>query len=230
MKLWKDDHQLFQMTKDELFTAVVGDTLDKLGYLNQFLPQIIKPLDPSMITIGRAMPVLEADVYGETPPEAHNLILQQPFGVMFEALDSLKEHEVYICSGASFNYALWGGLMSTRAMKLKSAGAVVNGYSRDTNEIFKLNFPTFSAGTYAQDQGPRGKVIDYRIPIQFGGILINPGDIIYGDRDGVVVVPKEIEKEAFEGAIEKVRGENLVREALENGMSTVDAFNTFGIM
>lgn len=230
MKLWKDDHQLFQIAKEELFTALVGDTLDKLGYLNQFLPQIIKPLDPNMITIGRAMPVMEADVYGESVADAYNSALQKPFGIMFEALDSLKEQEVYICSGASYSYALWGGLMSTRAMKLKSAGAVVNGYSRDTNEILKLNFPTFSAGTYAQDQGPRGKVLDYRIPIQFGGILINPGDIVYGDRDGVVIIPKEIEKEAFEGAIEKARGENQVREALEKGMSTVEAFNTFGIM
>jgi len=230
MNLWKDDAQLFQLAKDELFTAVVGDTLDKLGYLNQFLPQSIKPLNPSMVTIGRAMPVLEADANSTPQTDVDSSILHQPFGVMFEALDNLKEHEVYICSGASFNYALWGGLMSTRAMKLKSAGAVLHGYSRDTNEILKLNFPTFSAGTYAQDQGPRGQVIDYRIPIRFGDILINPGDIIYGDRDGVVVVPKEIEKEAFEGAIEKVRGENLVRDALEKGMSTVDAFNTFGIM
>ena len=149
---------------------------------------------------------------------------------MFEALDNLKENEVYICSGSSPRYALWGGLMSSRAIQLKAAGAVVDGYSRDTNEIEELNFPTFSIGSYAQDQGPRGKVLDYRVPIEFNGIKVNPGDIVFGDRDGVLIIPKEIEKEAFEGAISKARGEKLVKKALENGMSTVDAFNKFGIM
>ena len=230
MNLWKDDHQLFQIEKEEIFTALVGDTLDKLAYLNQFLPQIIKPLDPSMITIGRAMPVLEADVYGESQADSHNSALRQPFGIMFEALDSLKENEVYICSGSSPNYALWGGLMSTRAMKLGAAGAVLHGWSRDTNEVLNLKFPTFSYGGYAQDQGPRGKVIDYNVPIEIEGVRIKPGDIIYGDRDGVLIVPIEVVNEAFEGAIEKARAEQLVKKALENGMSTVDAFKKFGIM
>src|SRR3546814_1308962 len=72
--------------------------------------------------------------------------MRKPFGLMFEALDSLQRNEVYICSGASPRYALWGGLMSVRAMYQKAAGAVVNGYSRDTNEVLQLNFPTFSLG------------------------------------------------------------------------------------
>ncbi|AXT61109.1 RraA family protein [Aquimarina sp. AD10] len=228
--MWKSDAELFKIAKSELFTALVGDILDKLGYQHQFLEQKIKPLTKDMIVIGRAMPVLEADVFEEVVENTNNPIMKKPFGLMFEALDSLKENDVYICTGSSFSYALWGGLMSTRAIKLKAAGAVLHGFSRDTNEIEKLNFPTFSAGTYAQDQGPRGKVIDYNIPIEINGIKINPGDIIYGDRDGVLIVPKEIEKEAFEGAIEKARGEQLVKKALENGMSTVDAFDKFGIM
>ena len=149
---------------------------------------------------------------------------------MFEALDELEEDEVYICTGSSLNYALWGGLMSTRAIILNAAGAVVNGFSRDTNEILRLDFPTFSLGTYAQDQGPRGKVVDFRIPIEWAGITIRPGDIIFGDRDGVLVVPREVEKDAFSGALEKARGEKLVHKALQNGMSTVDAFNKYEIM
>jgi regulator of RNase E activity RraA len=120
--------------------------------------------------------------------------------------------------------------MSTRAIKLGAAGAVLHGYSRDTSEVLKLNFPTFSYGGFAQDQGPRGKVIDYRVPIEIEGIKVNPGDIVYGDRDGIVIVPKEIEEAAFMGAIEKARGEQLVKKALEEGMSTVDAFKKFGIM
>jgi len=230
MNLWKNDKELFEIAKKELFTALVGDVLDKMGYLHQFLSPNIKPLRKDMVTIGRAMTVLEADVFTESANQTNNPMMKKPFGIMFEALDSLKENEVYICSGSSPRYALWGGLMSTRALKLKSAGAVVDGYSRDTNEIEKLNFPTFSIGTYAQDQGPRGKVIDYRVPIEFNGIPVNPGDIVYGDRDGVLIIPQKVAKEAFEGAIEKARGEKLVQKALENGMSTVEAFKKFGIM
>ncbi len=230
MSFWKTDNELFKLAKQELFTALVGDVLDKMGYLHQFLPSNVKPLHPTMITIGRAMPVLEADVLEQQARDSQNPKMQKPFGLMFEALDQLHENEVYICTGASSNYALWGGLMSTRAIKLNAAGAVVNGMSRDTNEILRLNFPCFSCGTYAQDQGPRGKVIDYRVPIEWAEIRINPGDIIYGDRDGVIVVPKETEEEVFTKALEKARGEMLVLKALQEGMSTADAFNKFGIM
>ena len=228
--MWKDDNELFSIAKKELFVALVGDVLDKLGYQHQFLSPQIKPVNNDFIVIGRAMPVLEADVFEEVVADMNNPIMQKPFGIMFEALDSLKENEVYICTGSSPEYALWGGLMSTRAIKLGAAGAVLHGYSRDTNEILSLNFPTFSYGGYAQDQGPRGKVIDYRVPIEIDGIRIRPGDIVYGDRDGVLIVPQEVVEEAFSGAIEKARGEQLVKKALEDGMSTVDAFNKFGIM
>lgn len=230
IKLWKDDQELFRIARQELFTALIGDVLDKMGYLHQFLPAQIKPLQRDMVVIGRAMPVLEADVYAERQQETHLDLMQKPFGLMFEALDSLQPNEVYICSGASPRYALWGGLMSTRATALKAAGAVVDGYSRDTNEILRLGFPTFSVGTYAQDQGPRGKVIDYRVPIEFGRITVRPGDIVFGDLDGVIIVPQEVERDAFSGAIEKARGEQLVKQALEKGMSTVDAFAKYGIM
>ncbi|RDY61130.1 RraA family protein [Flagellimonas nanhaiensis] len=228
--LWKNDDELFNIAKTELFVALVGDILDKLGYEHQFLPPNIKPLQNDFVVIGRAMTVLEADVFEESSKNTKNPLMKKPFGLMFEALDSLSKNEVYICTGSSPNYALWGGLMSTRAIKLEAAGAVLHGWSRDTNEILKLDFPTFSYGGYAQDQGPRGKVIDYRVPIEIEGTRINPGDIIYGDRDGVLVVPKEVEAKAFSGAIEKARGEQLVKKALESGMSTVEAFEKFGIM
>lgn len=228
--LWKNDEELFSIAKRELFVALVGDILDKIGFRHQFLPPNIKPLQNDFVVIGRAMPVLEADVFEEVVEGSQNPLMEKPFGLMFEALDNLQPNEVYICSGASPRYALWGGLMSTRAIKLGSAGAVLHGWSRDTNEILSLGFPTFSFGGYAQDQGPRGKVIDYRVPIEIEGVRIHPGDVVYGDRDGVLVVPKEVVVEAFSGAIEKARGEQLVKKALENGMSTVDAFDKFGIM
>jgi len=229
-KLWNNQTELFALVRKELFTALVGDVLDKMGYFHQFLPQNLKPLDSGMVVIGRAMPVLEADVFAGASEDSNNSLLNRPFGLMFEALDQLSKDEVYVCTGGSYTYALWGGLMTTRALKVGAAGAVVNGFSRDTNEILKLNFPIFSAGTYAQDQGPRGKVIDYRTSIEIGGVKINPGDITYGDRDGVIIVPCELERVVFHAAIEKARGEKQVKKALEEGMTTVEAFRRFGIM
>ncbi len=230
MPYWKNDKELFAIAKSELFTALVGDVLDKLGYLKQFLPPEIKPLKPDMVVIGRAMPVLESDIQEDNPANTIYQTISKPFGLMFEALDDLHEDEVYICTGSSNHYALWGGLMTTRALRLKAAGAVVNGYLRDTNQILDLNFPAFCKGTYAQDQGPRGKVVDFRIPVEWYGIRICPGDILFGDRDGVLVIPAEIEKDAFSGAIEKGRGEKQVLKALQEGMSSADAFRKFGIM
>lgn len=228
--MWKNEAELFSLVKKKLFTALVGDVLDKHGYFNQFLPANIKPLSPDMVLIGRAMPVLEADIYGEVVKQTKNELMKQPFGLMFQAIDDLRKMEVYICSGASATYALWGGLLTARAIKLQAAGAVLNGFSRDTNEILQLNFPTFSFGGYAQDQGPRGKVIDYRVPILIDGILVNPGDIVFGDRDGVIIIPRAMEQVVFEDAFKKAGEEQLVKKALESGMTTVEAFNTFGIM
>ena len=230
MPLWNSDEELFALAKRELFTAVVGDVMDKMGLLHQFLPPRLQPLRDDMVAIGRALPVLEADVFTEAETNSNNPAMAKPFGLMLEALDDLKADEIYICTGGSPRYALWGELMSTRAMKLGAAGAVVDGYSRDTFGILQLGFPTFSSGRYAQDQGPRGKVLDFRTPIEIEGVRIRPGDIVFGDIDGVLVVPHEAEEEAFTKAIEKARGEKLVQKAIEDGMSACEAFATFGIM
>jgi len=230
MPEWKNDDELFRIIKQELFSAVVGDIMDKQGYLHQFLPPQIQPLDEKMLVAGRAMPVLEADTFGERVPGTANELMNQSFGLMLEALDDLKKNEVYICTGASPRYALWGELMSTRAVKLGAAGAVVDGYARDTNGIIKLKFPTFCYGRYAQDQGPRGKVMDFRLPIEIQGVVIQPGDIVIGDIDGVCIVPRKDEVDIISLAIEKARGEKLVKKAIEGGMSASEAFKKFGIM
>ena len=227
---WSDDVELFALMRRELFTAVVGDVLDRLGLIHQFLPPRIQPLRDDMVVVGRAMPVLEADFFVESGATGSNPISRQPFGVMFQALDDLKPGEVYVATGGSPRYALWGELMSTRAIKLGAAGAVLDGYSRDTHGILRLNFPTFSHGRYAQDQGARGKVVDFRVPIEIAGLRIQPGDLIFGDLDGVLVVPRAAEVEAIQRAFEKVRAENLVCQAIEQGMSTVEAFATYGVM
>lgn len=227
---WENDNELFEIIRNELFTAVIGDIMDKMGYFHQFLPPQIQPLRDDMFLVGRAMTVLEADALDSSSVPGQNPIMSKPFGLMLEALDDLKPNEVYICTGSSPTYALWGELMSTRAIILGAAGAVVNGYSRDTEGILKMHFPVFSYGRYAQDQAPRGKVIDYRVPIEINGTKINSGDIIVGDIDGVCVVPKEIEGSVFRGAIEKARGEKLVKKAIEEGMGAKEAFDKFGIM
>lgn len=226
---FQSDDELFNAIRRELFSAVVGDAMDKVGYLHQFLPPYLKPLRDDMMVVGRAMTVLEADVFSEVS-NSHNAVMSKPFGLMFEALDDLKTNEVYICAGASPTYALWGEMMSTRALKLGGVGAVLDGYSRDTPGILRLGFPTFSKGRYAQDQGPRGKVIDFRVPIMFGHVRVSPGDIIVGDLDGVCVVPQEAEQEVFARAFEKARGEKVVKQSLEEGMSTVAAYAKYGIM
>ena len=224
------DTELFAMMREKLFPAVVGDILDTMGLLHQFLPPNIRAMRDDMVVIGRAMPVLEADFFGVAETGGHAAISAKPFGLMFEALDSLKPHDVYIASGSSPRYALWGELMSTRALHLRAAGAVLDGYVRDTAGILALNFPTFGHGSYAQDQGPRGKVVDYHVPIALGGIRIRPGDIIFGDRDGVLILPREAEEQAIRLALEKAATENKVRLAIQAGMSTMDAFARFGVM
>ncbi len=230
MPLWKSDQELFDIAKRELFTAVVGDVMDKMGLQKQFLPPRIKAMRDDMVVIGRAMPVLEADVFGETDGSGANPLMLKPFGLTFEALDSLRPNEVWVSTGSSPTYARWGGLMSVRATHLGAAGTVVDGYARDAREILRLNYPCFSYGNYAQDGGPRGKVMDYRVPIRVGDAYVRPGDIIFGDIDGVCVVPREAEVEAFTGAIEKARGEQTVKKAIEAGMSTVEVFKKYGIM
>lgn len=226
--LWQTDEELFQIIRTELYTAVVGDIMDKMDYLHQFLSPQLKPLRDDMFVVGRAMTVLEADVHNQYSD--NNPILDKPFGLMLEALDDLKKNEVYVCSGSSPTYALWGELMATRAMKLGATGAIVDGYSRDTHGILDLNFPTFSYGRYSQDQAPRGKVLDFRVPLEIKGVKVNSGDIIIGDIDGVCVVPREIEVEVFTKSIEKARGEKLVQKKILEGMSAREAFDKYGIM
>ncbi len=227
---WENDDELFDLMKGKLYSAVIGDVMDQVGFLDQFLPPSIHPLNDEMIIAGRAMTVLETDISVEVSNGDINHDLVKPFGLMLDALDDLKENEVYICTGASPRYALWGELMSTRAKKLGAAGAVLHGFTRDSKGILSLGFPTFSIGKYSQDQGPRGMVTDFRIEIKIEGVRIRPGDIVFGDMDGVCIIPRQLEEEVIHRALEKAAGENKVRKAIQTGMSAGDAFERFGIM
>lgn len=225
-ELWRSDQELFALARRELFSAVVGDVMDQLGLLHQFLPPEIRPLHQQMRVLGRCMPVRVADLCEAVPADDPT----PPFGLLMEALDDLRPNEVYVCGGGSPRYALWGELMTARAIRLRAAGAVVDGYYRDTAGIAALGFSTFGYGAYAQDQGVRGKVVKYRTGIQIGQVSIDPGDIVFGDLDGVCVVPRRHEEEVFVGALEKARGEQTVRREIEAGMSACEAFAKYGVL
>jgi regulator of RNase E activity RraA len=229
-KLWKTDDELFALIQRELFTCVVGDVMDRIDLQHQFLPPQIQPIRRDMVVIGRAMPVLSVDVFAERTSGSANPLMNKSFGLMLEALDDLRRNEVYVNTGSSPRNALWGELMSTRARKLGSRGAVLNGYVRDTKTILEMGFPTFGFGSYGQDSAPRYKVMDFRVPVEIGSVRVRPGDILFGDSDGVLVVPADAEAEVFTRALEKARGEKLVRKAIEEGSSAVEAFAKYGVM
>jgi regulator of RNase E activity RraA len=218
------DADLFATIRDHLFTAVIGDVMDRAGLTHQFLPSAIRGIEPDTVVVGRAMPVQVEDVKpGDQAGDA--------YGIMFRALDELKPGEVYITAGGSPDYALWGGLMATRAMRLGAAGAVFEGLHRDTREIVKLRFPVFSLGAYAKDQKDRGRAVDYRCRITFSnGVSVSPGDIIAGDIDGVVVIPDDAAADIIAEALAKVTGEDHVRRAIEAGEPTGEIFRRTGIM
>lgn len=146
-------HELLEVIKKELYTPVVGDILDQMGLYHQFLPQAVRPLRDDMKLAGYAMTVLMIDVFGQQ---------KKPFGYLTEALDDLQEDEIYVAAGGTMRCAYWGELLTATAKKRGAAGAVVNGWHRDTPQVLDQNWPVFSRGCYAQDSSVRTQVVDYR--------------------------------------------------------------------
>jgi regulator of RNase E activity RraA len=218
---WSDDAQLFDLVRRELYTPVVGDILDDLGFMHQFLPPAIQPMREEMKLVGRAMPVLMIDVFGKQ---------KQPFGKLTEALDQLQPGEVYLASGGQMRCAYWGEILTATAKKRGAVGAVINGYHRDTPKVLEQSWPVFSRGRFAQDSSVRTQVVDYRCPIEVGGVWIEPGDLVFADLDGVLIVPRKVEQQVIERALTKARGEKTVRKAIEAGMSSTEAFRKYGIL
>ncbi|HEX2854362.1 MAG TPA: RraA family protein [Opitutaceae bacterium] len=219
--LWESDTQLAELCLKDLYTPVVGDILDALGRYHQFLPAPVQPLKETMKVAGRAMPVLMIDVHG---PQ------KKPFGLLTEALDNLKAGEIYLAGGGDMRCAYWGELLTATARTRGATGAVIDGYHRDTPQVLSQNWPVFSRGRYAQDSAVRTQVADFRCAIEIGGVWIEPGDFVFGDLDGVVIIPRALEKEVISRALEKARGEKVVRKAIEGGMSATAAFKKFGIL
>ena len=173
-----------------------------------------------MTLAGYACTVLENDVYG---------IPKKPFGYMTEALDQLKPNEIYIATGAHHS-ALWGELLTASSKARGAAGAVLDGYTRDTPAVLEQDFPVFCSGTWAQDSSIRTYVFDYRCDIEIGQVTVHDGDIVFGDVDGVLILPRAIAEEAIEQAIVKAHTEKTMRKAIENGMAVTEAFARFGVL
>ena len=217
----RTEKELFALMCDKLYTPVVGDILDTLGYYHQFLPPEIRPIRDDMKLAGRAMTVLIGDVYG---------LPKKPFGLMTEALDQLQEDDIYITGGGLHRSAYWGEILTATARVRGAAGAVIHGWHRDTPQVLEQNWPVFSQGCWAQDSSVRTVVSDFRCTIEIGAVTVRDGDIVFGDIDGVLIIPKEVFSEVVEKALVKAAGEKTVRKAIEGGMSATDAFGQYGIL
>lgn len=215
------DDALFDLIRSSLYTCVVGDVLDKLGRYHQFLPSGIRPLVPTMRLVGRAMPVRIGDVYG---------VPEHAFGLLTEALDALREGDVYLAMSGRMDCAAWGEIMTTAAVARKANGVVLDGFHRDHGRVVKLGFPVFTRGAYGQDAMARAVVLDYGVPIEIGGVVVRPGDLVLGDEDGVVVVPNDLEEAVVEEALLKVGRESAVKKAIASGMSATEAFAEYGVL
>jgi 4-hydroxy-4-methyl-2-oxoglutarate aldolase len=215
------DNELLQIVRDMLFTAVVGDILDREGRYRQFLPQPIKPIHPAHRIVGRAFPVRIGDVSG---PQS------RPFGLLTEALDAILPGEVYLATGGAMNCAAWGEIMTATARTRGGAGAVIDGFHRDTRRVVEQNWPVFSRGSFAQDAGVRSSVLEFRCAVEIDGVAVEPGNLIFGDIDGVLVIPRDLERRVIQLAVEKVAGEKKVRHEIESGVSSTNVFNRYGIL
>lgn len=217
-----EEMALFEKIETQLYTAVVSDALDELGYLGQAMHHSVRPLCSDVGLVGRARTIKCVDV-DETPGN--------PYAVEIEAVDSILEGEVVVIStGGSTRNAPWGELLSTAAMARGGRGAVVDGLVRDVRRIQKMGFPVYAVGIKPVDSKGRGVVVDYNIPIVCAGVDVFPGDLIVGDYDGIVVVPAAIVSEAIERAMKKVSSENNSREELLRGAYLREVYGKYGVL
>ncbi len=205
----------------DIGTAVLGDVCDQLGLFHQCLPPQIRGITEGARLVGRAMPVLMGDSFA--PPE-------RLFGRLTEALDQLEPGEVYLTAGGLGRSAYWGEILTVTAKGRGAAGAIIDGYHRDTRQCLAENWPIFSRGAFTQDSGARSQVNDYRVPAEVGGVLVSPGDLVVADIDGVVVIPRDVEREVIDRAIHKASAENAVLRAIRSGMSSTTAWKEFGVL
>lgn len=216
--------QPLAVLRQRLFTSVLSDCLDAAGYRNQAMQARIRPLDETLMLCGRARTALYMDVYDA--PEGEN-----PYELEIQLVDDLKADEVPVFAcGESGRIAPWGELLSTAARARAAAGVVMDGLTRDVRAIREMKFPVFAGGIGPLDAKGRGKVMAIDVPVVVAGARVCPGDLVFGDADGVVVVPHAIEEQIVAAALAKVAGENATREALARGEKLADVFRRHGIL
>lgn len=217
-----EDLTLFEKIGRQLYTAVISDALDELGYRDQAMSHSIRPLFSDVCVAGWARTILCVDV-DENPDD--------PYAIEIEAVDSLLTGEVAVIStGGSIQNAPWGELLSTASMARGARGAVVDGLVRDVKKIEKIGFPVFATGIKPVDSKGRGLVVNYNVPVVCGGVNVFPGDLIAGDYDGVVAIPAVLVPEVLERAFRKVSSENHSREELRRGAFLRDVYEKYGVL
>lgn len=217
-----DDLKLFDLMRNQLYSAVLCDALDQAGFQDQAMQATIRPVYKDAVVVGRALTVQSEDIFES---------VQNVYDKEIAAVDSLTPGDVIVAStGQSTRTCLWGELLSTAAKLRKANGAVIDGYTRDVRRIEAMQFPVFSTGMYPVDSAGRGMVVDYNCSIECGGIAVEPGDIVFGDYDGLVVIPQIAKEEVIEKAFAKVEGENTTRDELLNGSSLREVYDKYGVL
>jgi 4-hydroxy-4-methyl-2-oxoglutarate aldolase len=208
--------------RDQLYSAVLADVLDGLGHRSSALPPEIRPLKNEWRIFGRAVTLCAVPVAAEP---AH------PYAVEMECIDALKPGDVLIATTCGDrSSALWGELLTTASQAHGATGVVLDGLTRDAAKILAMDFPVFASGFVPLDSKGRLDGIHYNQPIRIGQCLVRPGDLVFGDIDGIVVIPQELAREAMKRAVEKVQGENRVRDELAKGRSVREVFAEYGIL
>jgi len=210
------------MMRRTLYAAVVCDALDSLGLVNQSPRVQLVPYSGDGLLVGRCKTTLWADMYHTDP---------RPYELELAAVDGCRADDVLICAAAgSTHAALWGELLSTAARNAGCVGAIVDGATRDVRTLRSMQFPVFARGTSPYDSLNRQRVIDVEVPVKIGGATFSPGDLVFADVDGVVVVPRAVETETIRAAWAKVHAENRTRDAIRGGMKATEAYARFGVL
>lgn len=207
---------------EKLYSAVVSDVLDGLGYRNQSPPIPFTPYTGARKMVGRCKTTLWVDMYHEDP---------KPYALELEAVDSCKPGDILIAAASgSGRSGIWGELLSTAARNQGCVGALVWGCIRDIAQMRNMGFPVFATGRSVYDSLNRQRVVDLDKPVELAGVTARPNELIICDEDGVVIIPREVEAQAIRDAFHKVAAENRTREEIKKGMKATEAYNKYGIL
>lgn len=224
--MFRKDEEIFDFVRENLYVAAVCDVLDGLGFRQQAMHHRLRPLLPDKKRcgfVGRARTVrwMETDYVDD----------DNPYGLEIEAVDSLKPGDVIVHSTDSgHTNAPWGELMSTVAKRNGAVGCVCDSQIRDCTKIIDMGFPVYYAGIRPLDSKGRGRVMAYDVPIRCGEVLVKAQSLIFADFDGIVVVPKEVEKDMLCLAHEKVSKESMSRKELLAGKTLREVYEKYGVL